>query len=52
MLSVDATVLDPVITGNVGALLDPVVPFGVPTLLIAADPASPDAVAAVDAAEH
>jgi esterase len=52
MLEVDATVLDPVISGTSGAFLDPAVPLGVPTLLVAADPAKPDAVATVEAAGH
>jgi pimeloyl-ACP methyl ester carboxylesterase len=52
MLEVDATVLDPVISGTSGTFLDPAVPFGVPALLIAADPAKPDAVTSVDAAHH
>jgi pimeloyl-ACP methyl ester carboxylesterase len=52
MLDVDATVLDPVLDGSSGAFLDPAAPFGVPTLVIAADPAKPDAVATVEAAKH
>jgi alpha-beta hydrolase superfamily lysophospholipase len=52
MLEVDATVLDPVIAGTSDEFLDPAAPFGVPTLIIAADPAKPDAVATVEAAKH
>jgi pimeloyl-ACP methyl ester carboxylesterase len=52
MLDVDATVLDPVIAGTSGPFLDPAAPLGVPTLLVAADPAKPDAVATVEVAEH
>jgi pimeloyl-ACP methyl ester carboxylesterase len=52
LLEVDATVLDPVLAGTAGVFLDPAVPFGVATLVIAADPAKPDAVASPEAAEH
>ena len=52
LLEVDASVLDPVLTGGTGAFLDPASPFGVPTLVIAADPAQPDAVASLDAVAH
>jgi pimeloyl-ACP methyl ester carboxylesterase len=52
MLEVDAEVLDPVLTGTTGDFLDPAVAFRVPTLLIAADPAKPDAVASPEMAEH
>jgi esterase len=52
MLDLDATVLDPVIAGTSDPFLDPATPFGVPTLLIAADPAKPDAVATVERAHH
>jgi esterase len=52
LLEVDATVLDPVLTGTLGTFLDTAVPFGVPTLVIAADPAKPDAVASPAAAAH
>jgi pimeloyl-ACP methyl ester carboxylesterase len=52
LLEVDATVLDPVLTGTTGSFLDPVLPFAVPTLVIAADPAQPDAVASPAAVEH
>jgi esterase len=52
LLEVDASVLDPVLAGETGAFLDPASPFGVPALVIAADPAQPDAVASPDAAAH
>ena len=52
MLEVDAAVLDPVLTGTAGDFLDPAVGFGVATLVIAADPAKPDAVANPKMAEH
>jgi esterase len=52
LLEVDATVLDPVLAGTSGAFLDPAMPFGVATLLIAADPAKPDAVAVPEAVAH
>jgi esterase len=52
LLQVDATVLDPVLTGTIEPFLDPTVPFGVPSLLIAADPAKPDAVADPTSARH
>ncbi len=52
MLEVDATVLDPVLTGTTGEFLDPAAGFGVPTLIIAADPAKADAVASPEMAAH
>jgi pimeloyl-ACP methyl ester carboxylesterase len=45
LLSVDASVLDPVLTGTVGSFLDADVPLRVPSLIVCADPAKPDAVA-------
>lgn len=45
LLDLDATVLDPVIDGTGRAMLDTSTRIDVPTLLITADPASPDAVA-------
>lgn len=44
MLALDATVLDPVLEGTVTPAFDPARPIPVPTLLITADPSSPDAV--------
>ena len=44
MLELDATVLDPVLEGTIRPLFDPSAPIPVPTLVITADPASPDAV--------
>jgi pimeloyl-ACP methyl ester carboxylesterase len=52
MLDVDATVLDPVLAGTSDPFLDPATPFGVPTVIAAADPAKPDAVATVEGARH
>jgi len=52
MLEVDAAVLDPVLAGATGDFLDPALGFSVATLLIAADPAKPDAVASPEMAEH
>jgi esterase len=45
ILGVDASVLDPVLAGNIAAFVDPDVPFAVPSLVLCADPAQPDAVA-------
>jgi pimeloyl-ACP methyl ester carboxylesterase len=52
LLSVDASVLDPVLTGTIRAFLDPEAPFGSPSLIVCADPAKPDAVADPALAEH
>ena len=52
LLAVDASVLDPVLTGRIGTFLDPAAPFGSPSLIVCADPAKPDAVAAPAMAEH
>jgi alpha-beta hydrolase superfamily lysophospholipase len=45
MLELDATVLDPVLEGSMQPAYDPSEPIPVPTLVITADPASPDCVA-------
>jgi pimeloyl-ACP methyl ester carboxylesterase len=45
MLDVDATVLDPVLESRMEPVFDPSQPIPVPTLVLPADPASPDAVA-------
>jgi pimeloyl-ACP methyl ester carboxylesterase len=45
MLHVDASVLDPVLEGTMQPVFVPTEPIVVPTLLITADPASPDAAA-------
>ena len=45
MLELDATVLDPVLDGNIVPVFDPDVAIAAPTLLVTADPVSPDAVA-------
>jgi pimeloyl-ACP methyl ester carboxylesterase len=44
MLALDATVLDPVLDGTATPMFDPAKGIPVPTLLITADPSSPDAV--------
>ncbi len=44
LLGVDASVLDPVLTGDIEPFLDSSVGFGVPSLIICADPSKPDAV--------
>jgi pimeloyl-ACP methyl ester carboxylesterase len=52
LLAVDASVLDPVLTGTIRSFLDPRVPFAVPALIVCADPAKPDAVADPTLARH
>lgn len=52
MLELDVTVLDPVLQGAVTPVFDPDAPITVPTLLITADPASPDAVTRAADAER
>ncbi len=52
LLAVDATVLDPVLEGTIGTFLDPETPFGVPSLIVCADPAVPGAVADPAIAEY
>ena len=52
LLTVDPSVLDPVLTGTIGAFLDPDAPFRAPSLIICADPAKPDAVADPTLAQH
>jgi len=52
LLAVDASVLDPVLTGTIRGFLDPDGPFGSPSLIVGADPAKPDAVADPALAEH
>ena len=52
LLAVDASVLDPVLTGTIRALLNPDAAFGSPSLIVCADPAKPDAVADPALAEH
>lgn len=52
MLHADATVLDVVLEGGEPQFLDPAIGFGVPSLIVAADPANPDAVARPDAVAH
>ncbi|WP_394934228.1 alpha/beta fold hydrolase [uncultured Ilumatobacter sp.] len=50
MLKVDASVLDPVLTGNIEAFLNPAMPLAVPSLIVCADPAKPDALASPELA--
>ena len=52
LLSVDASVLDPVLSGTIRTFLDPDVPFVSPSLIVCADPTKPDAVADPALAEH
>lgn len=42
MLQLDASVLDPVFDGSIGAVFDPERELPVPAILIAGDPAMPD----------
>ena len=52
LLAVDASVLEPVLTGAIGGFLDPDTPFQVPSLIVCADPSRPDAVADPALARH
>ena len=52
LLEVDATVLDPVLTGGIPSFLDPATPFGARSLIVIADPAKPDAVGDPTDARH
>jgi pimeloyl-ACP methyl ester carboxylesterase len=52
LLTVDASVLDPVLTGTIRSFLDPDAPFQVPSLIVCADPSKPDAVADPALARH
>jgi pimeloyl-ACP methyl ester carboxylesterase len=52
LLTVDASVLDPVLTGVIRSILDPDEPFGAPSLIVCADPTKPDAVADPALARH
>ena len=52
LLTVDASVLDPVLTGRIGTFLDPDAPFATPSLIVCADPSKPDAVADPTLAQH
>jgi pimeloyl-ACP methyl ester carboxylesterase len=48
LLELDVSVLDPLLAGQVEPAFDPSRPIPTPTLIIAADPASPDCVARPD----
>ena len=50
MLKVDASVLDPVLTSNIEAFLNPAMPLAVPSLIVCADPTKPDALASPELA--
>ena len=50
MLKVDASVLDPVLTSNIEAFLNPAMPLAVPSPIVCADPAKPDALASPELA--
>ncbi|MCJ7782281.1 MAG: alpha/beta hydrolase [Acidimicrobiia bacterium] len=52
LLTLDASVLDPVLTGTISSFLDPEAPFQVPSLIVCADPSKPDAVADPALAQH
>jgi pimeloyl-ACP methyl ester carboxylesterase len=52
LLTVDASVLDPVLTGTITSFLDAQEAFHVPSLIVCADPAKPDAVADPVLARH
>ena len=52
LIEVDASVLDPVLTGVTPAFLDPTVPFGVASVIVTADPSKPDAVADPEVGRH
>jgi pimeloyl-ACP methyl ester carboxylesterase len=52
LLAVDASVLDPVLSGRIGTFLDPDGPFVAPSLIVCADPSKPDAVADPTLAQH
>jgi len=52
LLTVDASVLDPVLTGTIVSFLDADAPFQVPSLIVCADPSKPDAVAEPSLAQH
>jgi pimeloyl-ACP methyl ester carboxylesterase len=45
LMHVDATVLDPVLSASIEPFLDAQAPLAVPTLIVTADPAKPDAIA-------
>ena len=52
LLTVDASVLDPVMSGAIVSFLDADAPFQVPSLIVCADPSKPDAVADPSLAQH
>jgi len=52
LLTLDASVLDPVLTGTISSFLDREKPFQVPSLIVCADPSKPDAVADPALAQH
>jgi pimeloyl-ACP methyl ester carboxylesterase len=52
LLTVDASVLDPVLTGTIRSFLDADAPFQVPSIIVCADPSKPDAVADPALARH
>ena len=52
LLAVDASVLDPVLTGTIGTFLDSDAPFRVPSLIVCADPSKPDAAGDPTLAQH
>ena len=52
LLTLDASVLDPVLSGTSVSLMDPDVTIPVPVLVVAADPSSPDCVARPVVTDH
>jgi len=48
LLELDATVLDPILDGTAKNSFDPTQPIEVPTMIVSADPAMPDALATPD----
>ena len=52
LLTVDASVLDPVMSGAIVSFLEADAPFQVPSLIVCADPSKPDAAADPSWAQH
>ena len=52
LLTVDTSVLDPVLTGTIASFVEADAPFQVPSLIVCADPSKPDAVADPSVAQH
>ena len=52
LLTVDASVLDPVLTGTIASFVEADAAFQAPSLIVCADPSKPDAVADPSLAQH